>query len=85
MSDNRGAEALRSLIEVSYDSNQAALAAALGLSQSHVSRLARGETKPKRRDQALVLRKKAGIAVEWWDEPPVQTKRPRERRNPSAA
>jgi transcriptional regulator with XRE-family HTH domain len=62
--DNRGAKALRALLA---KTSQVELARRTGISQSHLSRLSRGETKPKLRDQALVLAEE-GIAVDWWDE-----------------
>lgn len=70
--DNRGAQALRTLLDTT---SQVDLAKKTGISQSHLSRLSRGDTLPKMREQALVLAAE-GIAVEWWDEPPLPAPAP---------
>jgi len=45
------------------------IAAATGISQSWLSRLAKGEAVANR-DDALKLKAELGIELEWWDEPP---------------
>lgn len=67
MSDNRGAQALRR--EIAREGKQADLAERVGISQSHISRLAAGLTTPKLRQDALALRDELKIEVEWWDQP----------------
>jgi hypothetical protein len=80
VSDNRGSEALRAIF---VETKQVVLAKKTGLSQSFLSRLAGGK-KPQLREDALALAK-AGIPIDWWDQPPKNPKRSRERRNPAAA
>jgi len=47
------------------------IAAATGISQSWLSRLAKGEV--ANRDDALKLKAELGIELEWWDEAPVES------------
>lgn len=69
MTDNRGAQALRKVLETT---KQAELAQKAGLSQSHISRLAGGEKPPKLLEDALALRDAAGIDPDWWHQEPVR-------------
>jgi transcriptional regulator with XRE-family HTH domain len=66
MTDNRGAAALRQFLETS---SQVDLANKTGISQSHVSRLARAEKTPKLLADAQALLEHAGIELAWWHEP----------------
>lgn len=66
--DNRAAQALRRELE---NTTQKALALRTGISQPHLSRLASGEKTASDRRDALALRDALGIALEWWDEPPL--------------
>lgn len=68
MTDNRGAEALRRLLE---STKQADLASRTGISQSHISRLARGEKTPKLLSDAQALLEHAGIELDWWQQEPT--------------
>jgi transcriptional regulator with XRE-family HTH domain len=63
--DNRGAAALRKVLETT---KQVELASKTGISQSHISRLASGEKTPKRLADAQALLEYAGIGLGWWEE-----------------
>lgn len=76
---NRGSAALAEMLE---NELQVTLARKIGISQSHLSRLA-GGAKPKMLEDALLLAAH-GIPVEWWDQP-ADSKRGQKRRKPSAA
>ena len=52
--------------------SQTELSAVTGISQGHISNLARGLRSAEDRTQALSLREHAGIELEWWDEAPVE-------------
>lgn len=70
--DNRGAAALRHILETT---TQAAFALKTGLSQSYISRLASAEKTPKKLEDATALLKHAGIALAWWHEPVRQSRK----------
>ena len=70
--DNRGAAALRQLLQ---ETTQAELAIKTDLSQAYISRLASGEQTPKRLAVAEKLRKHAGILNAWWHEPVRSTRK----------
>ena len=71
MTDNRGAAALRQFLE---STKQVDLATKTGISQSHISRLAKGEKTPKLLADAQALLEHAAIGLDWWEQPAPEAK-----------